>query len=40
MSLWRLLRCGPWSPGGYEPVPEKTIKSNDINLTQIRNLVK
>ncbi len=19
MALWRLLRCGPWSAGGYDP---------------------
>ena len=22
MSLWRLLRCNPFSKGGYDPVPE------------------
>ncbi len=20
MALWRLLRCNPWSKGGYDPV--------------------
>jgi putative membrane protein insertion efficiency factor len=20
LALWRLLRCNPWSPGGYDPV--------------------
>lgn len=23
LALWRVLRCNPWSPGGYDPVPEK-----------------
>ena len=21
LALRRLLRCGPWSPGGFDPVP-------------------
>jgi putative membrane protein insertion efficiency factor len=21
LTLWRLLRCGPWHPGGIDPVP-------------------
>ena len=20
MAAWRLLRCNPWSPGGFDPV--------------------
>lgn len=23
MAVWRLLRCNPFSRGGYDPVPEK-----------------
>ena len=26
MTLWRILRCNPFSGGGYDPVPEKRDK--------------
>ncbi|ODR09915.1 membrane protein insertion efficiency factor YidD [Mycolicibacillus koreensis] len=24
LALWRLLKCGPWHPGGWDPVPGTT----------------
>ena len=26
LTVWRVLRCNPFSKGGYDPVPEKAEK--------------
>ena len=29
LSLWRLIRCNPYSKGGYDPVPQRRRRSGD-----------
>ncbi len=35
LSIWRILRCNPFSKGGYDPVPEK--KNQPIPPLDIHN---
>ena len=29
LSLWRLVRCNPYSKGGYDPVPKRRRRSGN-----------
>ena len=43
LTIWRLLRCGPWNPGGFDPVPEKKEKKkkkkaiNEVTESAVNN---
>jgi len=28
LTVWRLLRCGPWHPGGVDPVPPRRTRTD------------
>ena len=39
MTVWRVLRCNPWSSGGYDPVkPKEPRRSRGDKGDQARNL--
>ncbi|MGI6076299.1 MAG: membrane protein insertion efficiency factor YidD [Pyramidobacter sp.] len=37
LTLWRLLRCGPWSEGGFDPVPPPKSQKNGKRSSGVKN---
>ena len=44
LTVWRVLRCNPFSKGGYDPVPEKGLRNpknkgteGDNNISEKEN---
>jgi hypothetical protein len=39
MGTWRILRCNPWNPGGFDPVPEQPPKTIHIQRIHAQPLL-
>lgn len=35
LALWRILRCHPWSRGGYDPIPEVFWTTDKTKLSNV-----
>ena len=32
MAIWRVVRCNPWSKGGFDPVPPRKVRGGAPQL--------